>query len=226
MKTILLTSIFCLLNLISFSQDTLFFKNAGKLEVIVKEVSPTEIQYKKFEMPDGPMYIVNRSDIEKIVYKNGYTEILKPSTPPATASADTPSQELTVYNQPVSVNYDKINYADTKRRQSALVDLVLRHPDPKRRDPLMSAAANLRRMKVHQDGTRTGAIIFGGVAIAGTLLYTTIYTFSSGNTNGLEVFAVPPVLFGAAGVALGAVSISINANLKKKRHEFVRAYNE
>lgn len=226
MKTILLTSIFCLLNLISFSQDTLFFKNAGKLEVIVKEVSPTEIQYKKFEMPDGPMYIVNRGDIEKIVYKNGYTEILKPSAAPATAAADAPSQELTVYNQPVSVNYDKISYADTKRRQSALIDLVLRHPDPKRRDPLMSAAASLRRMKVHQDGTRTGAIIFGGIAVAGTLLYTTIYTFSSGSTNGLEVFAVPPVLFGTAGVVLGAVSISINANLKRKRHEFVRAYNE
>lgn len=228
MKTSLLTCIFCMLNFFAFSQDTLYFKNAGKSEVIVKEVSPTEIQYKKFDMPDGPMYIVSRDDIEKIVYRNGHTEILTASVATNTVSPATPQQEFSTYNpqSTVAVNTEKISYADTKRRQSALIDLVLSHPDPKRRDPLMSAAANLRKMKVQVDGTRTGAIIFGGLAIAGTFVYSLAYVASLGNASGIEVFAVPPVLFGTAGVALGATSIAISVNLRHKRHAFVRAYNE
>ena len=71
----LIISILCFLN-ISMSvvaQDTIFYKKAGNIVVFVKEVSQTEVQYKKVEMPDGPMYIIDKNDIAKIVYKNGFT---------------------------------------------------------------------------------------------------------------------------------------------------------
>lgn len=53
-------------------------KNAGKQIALVKGVFTKPISYKKIELPDGPMYILSKNDIEKIVYKNGYTEIIKP----------------------------------------------------------------------------------------------------------------------------------------------------
>jgi len=222
MKTILFIGICCLFNFYSFSQDTLYFKNAGKSIVIVKEVSQKEIQYKKIEMPDGPMYIVNKSDIEKIVYKNGFSEIIKPSSEQAPVSGDKPF--AVTYEGP-AVNLEKITYNDTKKRYYHLVNLVNTHPDPKRKNALMEQAINLKSLKKKQDGTRTCAIIFGGVAIAGTALYGVVYS-ASGTNSDLQIFAGPPLIFGAAAVILGSASIAINMNLKKKRQAFVDYYNQ
>ncbi len=202
------------------AQDTLFFKNAGTLVVSVKEISPTDIQYKKFEAPDGPMYIVGRGDVEKIVYKNGVTEKLDP--PVATNTVKT--QEYPIASSSL-VYVGKIEYADTKRRSSSLINMALGHPDPKKKNALFNLAGDIKKLKIHQDGTRTGAITFGGFAVAGGIIYTAAYTLSGG-TDDLEVFAIPPIIFGTAGIILGAASISFNINLKQKRHEFVRIYNE
>ncbi len=219
----LIISILCFLN-ISMSvvaQDTIFYKKAGNIVVFVKEVSQTEVQYKKVEMPDGPMYIIDKNDIAKIVYKNGFTEEIKAPT------VETPAnQPLTVtYSSAVDLNYEKITYKDTKRRYSSVVGLIDRHPDPSRRDKLLGDVRKLRSLKRHQDGTRTGAIIFGGIAIGGTALYTLISAASYG-TYVDPIYAAPPILFGSLAVILGGTSIAININLKKKRHEFVNYYNQ
>ena len=203
------------------SQDTIFYKNASNIVVIVKEVSQTEVQYKKLEMPDGPMYVISKNDISKIVYKNGYTETVKASVVETTIN-----QPLTVtYSSPVDLNYEKIKYSDTKRSQNSLIRLVDRHPDPSRHDKLMKDARAIRSLKRHQDGTRTGAIVFGGIAIAGTALYTLISAASYGSYVD-PIYAAPPVLFGTLAIILGGTSIAININLKKKRNEFVNYYNQ
>lgn len=205
-----------------FSQDTIFFKNAGKIIVFVKEVSQTEIQYKKAELPDGPMYIISKNDIEKIVYKNGYTEIIKKvvETP-----VNTNTQAFQVYNSTENINTEKITYQDTKKRYSSVVTLIDRHPDPNRRSSLMQSAQTLRSLKRHQNGTRTGAIIFGGIAIGGIALYTLVSAASYGQPVD-PIFAGPPVVFGTLAVILGAASIAITINLNKKRNDFVNAYNQ
>ena len=219
----LIVFIICFLNFSSsiFAQDTIFYKKAGSIVVLVKEVSQTEVQYKKLEMPDGPMYIIDKNDIAKIVYKNGYTEVIK-----APVVETTINQPLTVtYSSPVDLNYEKITYEDTKRSQNSLIRLVDRHPDPARHDRLMKDARSIRSLKRHQDGTRTGAIIFGGIAIGGTALYTLISAASYGSYVD-PIYAAPPVVFGTLAVILGSTSIAININLKKKRHEFVNYYNQ
>lgn len=200
------------------SQDTLFFKNASALVVIVKEISPDEVQYKKFELPDGPIYIVRKNDIEKIVYKNGIVENLAPS-----AATNAATVQESPAASPSLVYVEKIEYADTKRR--SVLNLALGHPDLNKKNALLNIAPGIKRLKGHQDGTRGGAIIFGGFALAGGIIYTAAYTLSGG-TDGIEVFAVPPIVFGAAGIILGSASIAINISLKHKRKEFVRIYNE
>lgn len=223
-------SIFIILftHITSFSQDTIFFKNAGTLVVIVKEVAQTEVQYKKAELPDGPMYIISKNDIEKIVYKNGYTEVIKKATIINTSNPS--SQTFEVYkssenSNPENLNMEKITYSDTKRRYSSVVTLVDRHPDPNRRSSLLQSAKTLKNFKRHQDGTRTGAIIFGGVAIGGIAVYTLASAVSYGSDPD-PIFAGPPVVFGTLALVLAATSISFNINLKKKRNDFVSAYNQ
>ncbi|MCD6019482.1 MAG: hypothetical protein K0S53_2603 [Bacteroidetes bacterium] len=216
-------SLLCLL--FSFSgkaQDTLFFKYKQKLVVIVKEVSPTEIQYKKLELPDGPMYIVSKNDIDKIVYKNGYTDVFKqaPEEPKAPES-------FVVYNNnpEENLNYEKITYQDAKARHYRLVSLVDRHPDVKRRDNLKIDLKTMRNLKKHQGGTRTMAIVFGGVAIGGVAMYSLMSAASYGGIVD-PVFAMQPMIFGALGLGFGVGSIALTVKLNEKRKEFVNRYNE
>lgn len=44
--------------------------------VKVLEILPTEIKYKKWEHMDGPIYSINKSDVFRIKYKNGTSEVI------------------------------------------------------------------------------------------------------------------------------------------------------
>jgi len=56
------------------SQDTLFFKSAEKLPILLLEVNPDNIKYKRFDNQAGAVYTILKSDISKIVLSNGKTE--------------------------------------------------------------------------------------------------------------------------------------------------------
>ena len=196
------------------SQDTIFYKNASNIVVIVKEVSQTEVQYKKMEMPDGPMYIISKNDISKIVYKNGYIDVIKPTV------IETPaSQPFTVLHSSSSeLTKETISYRIAKRRYSSLAALVDRHPDVNRRSELMKIAGSIRGFKVGENTTRTVAIVFGAITIPALAIFSTF-------TNSNEGLIVPAT---TAGVALlcTAAAITFHVNLRKKRNAFVDVYNQ
>ncbi len=56
------------------AQDTIYKVNRDVVVANVQEVGTTEIRYKRFAAPDGPMYIVRKSEVWKIVYADGATE--------------------------------------------------------------------------------------------------------------------------------------------------------
>ena len=58
-----------------FGQDIITYKNGDELKVKVTEVAPTEIQFKKFDNPDGPVYTEPRTNIFMIKYENGSKEV-------------------------------------------------------------------------------------------------------------------------------------------------------
>lgn len=215
-------SLLCLLfSFAGKAQDTIFFKYKQKLVVIVKEVSPTEIQYKKLELPDGPMYIVAKNEIEKIVYKNGYTDVFKPA-PEETKAAES----FVVYkSEEENLNHEKMTYAIAKGRYYRLINLVERHPDVKRRESLRLDAKTLKNLKKHQGGTRTMAIIFGGVTLAGLGVYSLMSAASYGGYVE-PIYAMQPMVFGALGLGFTAGSIALTVKLNQKRKAFVDRYNE
>lgn len=200
----------------SFAQDTIFFKNAGKIVVLVKEVSQTEIQYKKMELPDGPMYIVSKNDIEKIIYKNGYSETIKSSVPePPTNSATISS------SQPYILGYQKITYADAKSKSRIMYSIIDRHPDLNRQLELKKIYRSMRAFKSGQDANRTVSIVFGGLTIFSGAIVGLANIIDS-NAGGYEV----PAIFGSVALVTCAASITFNVNLRKKRQQFVNVYNE
>ena len=65
----------------SIAQDQLFKKDNSKLEVKVLEVTPNEVKYKLKSNPDGPLYVVNKSEVALLIYANGEHETFPDSKP-------------------------------------------------------------------------------------------------------------------------------------------------
>lgn len=194
------------------SQDTIVYKNSSKVPVILKEITPVEIRYQRPGMTDGPDYVINRSEVDRIIYRNGITEILQ-----------APSEAKTTTEEPSVISYNrKITYRDAQKNYNFIRQLALSHPDLKKQQDLLLLTGDIRQHKNVQNGTRTGAIICGGLAIGGTFLYGLALL----TRNNDPAFYVPPAVLGGVAMALGSVSIVYSVRVKDKRKEFVDLYNE
>ncbi len=75
MKKFLSFSIFFLcLSLISRSQDKIYRHNGKVVEAKIIEVGSSEIKYREFANPEGPIYVLETDRIRKVVYENGKEE--------------------------------------------------------------------------------------------------------------------------------------------------------
>ncbi len=81
---------------ISYAQDTIIQGNKDVILANILEISSTQIKYRRFDLPDGPVYTVKREDIEKINYKNGMTDNFNSEKP-------TEKQIKLTTNEPVDV---------------------------------------------------------------------------------------------------------------------------
>ena len=87
MKTIQCLIIAFLFSTRLFSQDTLYTKEGNLLAGKVMEITKDDIKYKRASNPDGPMYVISKSDVVMIEYKNGAKDVF--SKPANTNDANT-----------------------------------------------------------------------------------------------------------------------------------------
>ncbi|MCE3226237.1 MAG: hypothetical protein K0S32_788 [Bacteroidetes bacterium] len=73
-----------------FAQDTVVFKNSDKLRILLLEVNPDNIKYKRFDNQAGATYTVLKSEISYIRLSNGQKEVFDktPSTQKTLAVKD------------------------------------------------------------------------------------------------------------------------------------------
>src|SRR6185312_6167842 len=57
-----------------FAQDKIYKKNGPAINAKVIEIGTDEIKYKLTDSPDGPVYVVDKSSLQKIVYADGRVE--------------------------------------------------------------------------------------------------------------------------------------------------------
>lgn len=94
----IISILFLFINTVIFGQDTLYKRNSTEIIVAkVIEINTTEIKYKRFDMLDGPTFIVDKNHIEKIKYAVGSTEVFKVFVP-----------KPIVNNNPISTNNSEI----------------------------------------------------------------------------------------------------------------------
>ena len=87
----------------SFAQDVITKKNGETITGLVYEIGDIDVKYKKIENPNGPNYMVKKSEISMIKYANGSKDIFTDDIPPAPDPRNKPSaQSLVQYLLPRS----------------------------------------------------------------------------------------------------------------------------
>ncbi len=74
MKQIILTlaALFCVG--LTKAQDIITRNDSSKVQALVQEITPTQLKYKLFAYPDGPLMIENKAMLAYVTFKNGLTE--------------------------------------------------------------------------------------------------------------------------------------------------------
>ncbi len=70
-----------MLHLVGFSQEKLVLNDSTKLEVNVTEVGESYVKYKLVNNPNGPLYTIDKTDLVRITYKNGLTDVFVKTNP-------------------------------------------------------------------------------------------------------------------------------------------------
>jgi hypothetical protein len=74
-RFILLLALCCLLWTGAAAGDVILKRSGEQIEAIVKEITDTEVKYKKMTNPDGVTYSVSRGNVFSITYQNGSRDV-------------------------------------------------------------------------------------------------------------------------------------------------------
>lgn len=89
------------------AQDIITKNDSSKVQAVVLEINPTQLRYKLFHYPDGPLITENKAQLAYITFKNGLTERF-PKEVPARKAYD-----------PNAYNLDKVPVAPYDPRARA-----------------------------------------------------------------------------------------------------------
>lgn len=97
---------------VATAQDIITFRDGKQVEAKVIEVTQTEIKYKKFRNPDGPLYTISQHQVETITY--AYGEVEEYGDVVATTNNTTQHMEPQ-FNEPVASKNNAKIIADINR---------------------------------------------------------------------------------------------------------------
>ena len=73
---------------ISQAQDLITTRKGEDIQAKILEVSSNEIKYKRYSNPDGPLYIINTSEVLMVRYENGEKDIFDEEQFPLNANGE------------------------------------------------------------------------------------------------------------------------------------------
>lgn len=87
----ILFGLLLILNLGIKAQDLIYLNSGSKFEALVKEITETSIKYKNINNPEGPTYVIAKTDVLFIEYKNGNVDVINRNPAPVSPKSTTPS---------------------------------------------------------------------------------------------------------------------------------------
>jgi len=87
-KRFFLFGFIAVLSFSSMAQDIITLKNGDDIEVLVETVGEAEIEYKKWDNQTGPVYVIKKTDVFMIKYRNGSKDVFNTPAKPAQAQVE------------------------------------------------------------------------------------------------------------------------------------------
>ena len=82
--------IFLVCQLFLNAQDTIYKRTGDVVPAKILEINIKDVSYKRADLLDGPLFIINKNEIEKIKYANGAVDVFK-------IIQDAPKKQAVVY---------------------------------------------------------------------------------------------------------------------------------
>lgn len=225
MKTSIKTrlSFYCLTALLTmafgkicFGQDTIITHNRDSILGHVVEISATEVKYKKEGIADGPLYIEEKSKVDRINYKNGFKDIfpeIKPWQMPV-AVVEKKEEVVGFKQKPVlEKRQGRYMYGNERLNEKELYKLLLSVNNPE-------IDRQVRKAKCSKGLQYVGfaAIPFTALAALASL------TIGEAGPHRSEDIA-SGVFLGCAAISVGT-SYYFKINRKKKNAAAVKLYKQ
>jgi hypothetical protein len=92
-KTLFLLALIVIFSAVSaFAQDIITLKNGDDIEALIEKVGGEEIEDKTWNNQTGPVYVINKSEVFMIKYRNGSKEVFNTTAKPAQTQAEQTKQ--------------------------------------------------------------------------------------------------------------------------------------
>lgn len=195
------------------SQDSIYFRNKSVIAVKIDLITKESVTYKLFNSGSNVNYIVNKDDILKIKYQNGFIEEFK----------ITPIEEKVknIFVQNVS---EKIDYKTVAKNTNNLFLFIDERKKSDNKKELSLIAIEIQKNYQHKRATGTCVPIFAAFTGASFLVLSLDYLITFGNPN-KEVF-YPPIGFGILCVGSVVGNVIFTNKLRTSRLKFVDLYNQ
>lgn len=105
-KKLVITLIALFIGQFVFAQDIITTKKGEDIKVKILEVTQTELKYRLFNEPDGPLYSMRKTDILIVRYASGRNEVFNQNT--TTTPSSSTNNNYNNYNS----NYSNSNYSN------------------------------------------------------------------------------------------------------------------
>ncbi len=203
-----------------YSQDTIHFLDNTIKIVKVSEINVDDVKYHRFDNLDGPVYVSNKNEIERIVFSNGLVEKFKPAenkitvASTATASKVTSNQNVS-YEKIIIIDKTKLMHFGKPIGESRLLRLINNYPESEKKTLMMREYVNMKSFKKKQ-------YIFGFVGLGagvGLAYFGMMATLISGETTPMAVGVLGGVSIGVTGAILA------NMNKQKRNQKKIQIAN-
>jgi hypothetical protein len=155
------------------AQDTIVKRNGERIAAKIISVNPDNIKYRRSDNPEGPLFGLNKWDLNYIVYPNGMKESFESIIPPVFQGNYGPDkQDLTI--QPSG---DFYYFQRARLHEQHMLDIAWKLKDKK---------INLMINSTEQKKVVKNCFLFGGLALdlAGLLTYVGAFSPTTGAAVG------------------------------------------
>lgn len=201
------------------SQDTIFKKNGSQIAAKIIEINSSDVKFKKFNNPEGPLYTETKTEILRIKYFNGHIDTF--AIAPPVAAVTTPTVKVINTACKILKNSAKYYCFDSKLGYKDVMFLLDKRAIEINSADLTDCIQKINMNKGFQQGLAIAAIPCfasgGGLAMLGGFYY-----LLTGETQimemGLGIVAVGLTL------EMGSVTAGVYKNARYK--EAIKLYND